>query len=102
MRSSVVLPQPLGPTMQVNWPCGMFSVTSSRATTGSGRPGKILVRLRISTLSDIDREDIRPAPLCATIAGLLAGGCHGGFVADSRLLGLRPNAPAVGWPGAAR
>ena len=44
MRSSVVLPQPDGPTMQQNWPSGITRSTSRSASTGPPRAWNDLLR----------------------------------------------------------
>ena len=46
MRSSVVLPHPLGPTIMKNQPAGMSSVIGSSATKGPDFVGNVLLRSR--------------------------------------------------------
>ena len=58
MRSSVVLPQPEGPTIQTNWPRGMLRLTLSRAVTRCSRVAKTFVSAAISILSRSDPADL--------------------------------------------
>src|SRR5579871_6866318 len=54
MRSSVVLPQPDGPTMHTNCPRGMLKLMLSSEVTRCSPAAKILVRPAISILSRSD------------------------------------------------